>query len=113
MPTSEPTPKEIGNVRAAILTESFETTAELIDAITDAEWLEVRKMASLFKSVEFNYSRLNGQIAGYETDTAGKRLALRNAIRTALGLPLLFDETGKLAEQNDFQGGSVPIEMVW
>ena len=87
---------------AALITrESAETLTDALDA-TDQSLLS--DLLDEWTAVRFKFSHLNGKIAGYVTDSDGKRLAVRNAIRRILDLPGIASE---MAVNN---GGGLNIE---
>lgn len=107
MPTPTPTLVQIEQVQTAILTETLAITAVLIADLTDEQWAATLADLAAFQLIRHKFSNLNGQIAGLVTDSAGKRLAIRNDIRRRLGLPDLKDEYGNLQGQSFLTNSSL------
>lgn len=112
MPRPTPTSSEIERVQTAILTETFYITSLLVGLLNDEQWAATIEDSDRFQAVEYKFSDLNGQIAGYVTDNQAKRLAIRNTIRARLGLPALLDEFGTLAVYKG-QGNELVSTLKW
>lgn len=83
---------QITQVKLIAILPTF-ASAELLTAeLNAAEELELVDLIDQWQTVRTKYGYLNGKIAGYVTDPAAQRLAIRNEVRTLLGLPRLVSE---------------------
>lgn len=81
--------------------------AQIRAALLDADGqTAMTSLLTEWRTAKRKFSRLNGKIAGYETDTVGKRLAIINDIRALLSLPQLQSETGAASLQTGAIGSS-------
>lgn len=99
------TDAQIIETQQAALIASFDLTRTLTNALFPAQEVFLLDDLAEFALVKYKYSDLNGRIAGFVTDNAAKRLAIRNDIRRTLGLPMLLNESGAITYGNP-GGGS-------
>lgn len=93
---------------------SYDDAAARVGNLNEAAAAKLISLLDEWDEIKRKYSELTGKIAGYATDNAAKRLAVRNDIRALLGLPRIASElagSSRAAERNS--SGSVPVTIEW
>ncbi len=97
------------NAAALAALTTYADAASRASGLNTAQETALVDLLDKWDAVKDKYSYLNGKIAGYVTDTTGKRLAIRNDVRGILGLPRIASETAV----NNFGGSNIETTLRW
>ena len=84
-PTPTPTDDQIAEVREIAQIRDFQTAADLVNSLNDADW--ARGLAALAEWTRIHRKHVRFKGKGVDLDNERERLQIINEMRVLLGLP--------------------------